>query len=184
MTRFAVLLLVAPLAAACTTARAQMPIEHPALEVPPAPPRVIEPMPKPEATQPEPVPDLTPERTASKPRPQAQRDASRSENKPETAPAVEPPMQGPQPTAPVPPLRTGTVEPTEAKRQVQEIITRARATLGNTNFGGLTQPLQALYNNAKAFLDQSEQAVTAENYELARKLAEKAETIANELRGR
>jgi hypothetical protein len=186
LNRCAVLLLLAPLAAACTSARAQTPIERPALEVPPVPPRVIEPMPPSEPAGPEPVGELPPERATTKPRPQPQRDATKPEAKQETAPPVEPPAQGPPQTAQpaVPPLRTGTADASESTRQVREVLSRAKGLLETTDFTKLSDARKALYKNAQHLMLQSEDALKAENYDLARKLADKADTIAKELQGR
>ena len=57
---------LAGLTAGCLTTRAQTPTERPALEVPPPPPRLIDPAPIPEPT-PEPVPDLPPEKVSVPP---------------------------------------------------------------------------------------------------------------------
>jgi hypothetical protein len=188
LNRLALLLLLAPLGSACVTTRAQTPVDRPALEVPPVPPRVIEPMPQRESSQPEPVADLPPERaTAPKPKAQPPRDPAKPETKPETTPPpVEPPAQVvTPPTQPaVPPLRTGTTDTAEATRQVRQVLDRARGLLERTDFQKLPDALKSLYRNAQLLMKESEDALKAANVDLARKLADKADTIAKELQGR
>ena len=62
--RLGSLLAAGLLASACATARADAPIERPALEVPPVPPRIVEPAPAPDLGNFEPVADLPPEKPA------------------------------------------------------------------------------------------------------------------------
>jgi hypothetical protein len=178
-----ILLLAALGASACATTQASAPVERPALEVPPVPPRVIEPAPAPLAA-PDPVAELPPAPAPPKPRP-PQRDTTKPDPKPEV-PAVEPPPSTP-PAAqpPVPPLRTASSpDSAEATRQISDIRNRAKKLLEGTDYQKLSQEQQAQYDNAKRFIDEADEALKAKNFEFARGVAEKAERLARELQGR
>jgi outer membrane biosynthesis protein TonB len=171
--------------AACVTTQAKAPVERPALDVPPVPPRVIDPAPTPPPPVPEPVADLPAPPAAARPRPQPQREPARSDPKPET-PAVEPPQATPpaQQSA-VPPLRTGgSADAAQAARQIREIKDRAQKLLDTTDYRALTSEQRAQYDNAKRFIAEAEDALKAANFEFARGVAEKAERLARELQGR
>lgn len=167
--------------AACKTARAETPVERPNLEVPPPPPRLIDPAPV-EPT-PEPAPDppaTTPTSPAPKPRP-ATPAAPKPELKPET-PIETPP---PAPTAPPTHLRTpGMPEGPEAERQIRAILTRADSMLKTTNYQTLSRERKTSYDTATRFLKEGDRELRAANYVLAKELAEKAEKLARELQGR
>jgi hypothetical protein len=170
-------------AAGCATTQAKAPVDRPALEVPPVPPRVIAAAPAPQLA-PEPVPDLPPAPANPRPRP-PQRDTSKPEAKPETppveAPAAPPPAQQPV----VPPLRTGgSPDSAEAARQITDIRNRAKKLLDDTDYRKLTRDQQAQYDNAKRFIDETDEALRTKNFEFARGVAEKAERLARELQGR
>ena len=176
-----------PLVSACTTLQAKKaPIERPSLDVPPPPPRVVEPAPAPEPP-PEPVPDLPPPSTAPpKPRPQPR--PANPEPKPEppkqeqptetVAPVASPPPQVPQ-------LRTPqTADGAEAEKTVRATIDRAKMTLGGVNYNGLSNERKKVYNDAKSFIQQAEDASRQGNFVLAQASATKAEVLAKEIAGR
>ena len=182
------LALLAPLAA-CASASAKSPAERPTLDVPPPPPRVIEPA-VPVETQPEPVPDLPAATPTAPPKPRPQpresREPAKTEPKPEAPvePVPAPPVAQPQ-TPAESPLRTpGTADGAEAGRQVREILDRARASLGAVNFQTLSEERRKAYNESKDFMKGAEDALKKQNYVFARSLAEKAEKLARELQGR
>jgi hypothetical protein len=52
------------------------------------------------------------------------------------------------------------------------------------DYRGLTSGGRESYNQAKGFIDQAEQALTARNFVFAQTTAEKAAKLANELLGR
>jgi hypothetical protein len=174
-------------AAACASARAQVqPEEHPALEVPPVPPRHIEPLPV-EPPEIELVADLPSSTPANppRPRPNAPEPNNRStdpkgEAKPDTPtdPAATPPV-----TPPVPPLRQGTVDGPELERQVRDTLERAGKMLDKVNPGSLNDERRANYEYAKSFMKQSEDEIKAKNLTSAKSLADRAETIAKLLAG-
>src|SRR5215210_6690542 len=131
MKRALPLILLVP-AIACASAQAKAPADNPALEVPPAPPRVIESIPPQDFAPPEPVSELPAAPAMPRPRPAPPREPVRTEPKPEAAPAEQPAPIAP-PTAPpaVPQLRTpGSADGAEASRQIRDVIDRAKRTLG------------------------------------------------------
>jgi hypothetical protein len=179
-------------AAGCASASAKTPSDRPTLEVPPPPPRVIEPA-APIEAPPEPVADLpaaTPTSPA-RPRPQSReggtRESVKTEPKPETT--AEPPPQ-PQPVPPVqtPPesqLRTpGTADGAEAARQVKEILDRTVKSLSSIDYRVLSGERRKAYDEAKEFMRNADDALKKASYVLARSLAEKAEKLTRELQGR
>jgi outer membrane biosynthesis protein TonB len=191
MNRWAALLVVAlaPVVSACMTTRAQTPAERPALEVPPVPPRVLEPVDVGPPARPEPVPDLPPP-AANPPRPRPARDNNqrepvKPEPKPETPPAEAQPPQPAPSQATVPPLRiSGNADAAQAERQVRETIGRADGLLGKVDYQRLSDGGRKAYNEAKLFMQSSEAALKESNFELAREYAGKAEKLARELQGR
>lgn len=187
MKKLAVLMLLGPVAAGCASAQAKSPVDRPNLEVPAPPPRVIESMAVFEAPPPEPVPDL-PAASPTSPRPRTVPPAreSKPDPKPETPPA-EPPVAATPPAAPatVPQLRTpGTVDGAEAARQIKEVIDSAKRMLGLIDYRPLNAQSRAQYDSANLFITQSEDALKSQNYDLAKGLADKADRLAKELRGR
>jgi len=170
-------------AAACASARAEVkPEEHPALEVPPVPPRNIGPLPveppplQPVAEMPPYIPPVAPPR----PRP-AREPNNRADPKGETKPA-ETPVEAPV-APPVPPLRQGTEDAKELERQVRETLDRANKMLGGINPDSLNEERKANYNYAKSFIEQAEAEIKASNLTSARSLADRAERIAKLLTG-
>ncbi len=191
MIKKVVLLALLLAAAGCASASAKSPADRPALEVPPPPPRVIEPA-APVEAQPEPVGDLPAVAPAvpARPRPPTRegtaREPVRTEPKPE-APA-DPPQGPPAPatqTAPESQLRIpGTGDGAEAARQVREIIDRAGKVLSTIDYRVQTDQRRKAYDEAKEFMQGAEDALKKANYVFARSLAEKAEKLARELQGR
>ena len=177
------------LSAACATTRAQAPTQRPALEVPPVPPRVIEPVLPPEPSTLEPIGELPspPSTNPPRPRPNPQRETGReakSEAKPPEPAASETTAPPPPQPAPVGPLRTSrTADQTKTEQQIRDILRRANGLLGRVNFNGLTEDRKKVYNDAKQFVDNAETAIKEDKFELALEYAEKAETLAKGLQG-
>ena len=170
------ILVLAPLAA-CASAQAKSRIERPNLEVPPPPPRVIEPVTTAEAPPPDPVSELPVNPAIPRPRPSSpQREPVKAE-----PPKTEPPVEQPA-AASLPQLRTPSSP--DAARQVQEIIDRASATLRSIDYRVLNNERRAQYDNAKLLARQAGDALKAGNFDFAKNLADKAERIAKELQGR
>ena len=193
--RLGSLLAAGLLASACATARAAAPIERPALEVPPVPPRIVEPAPAPDLGNYEPVPDLPPEKPAppatAKPKPSGPRETNnrepqKAESKPpEPLPVVEPPPSAPPPPAAAPLIRTpATADAAASERAIRDTMQSAQKGLNNVNFAGLNGQRKKAYNEARDFIERAEVAIKASNFELAKDLAGKAEKLANELQGR
>ena len=189
--RGACLLAATLLASACATSRAAAPVERPALEVPPVPPRIVEPAPRPETSYPEPVGELPPEKPATpatRAKPPVSRDPSPQkpvDAKPaETAPVpVEPPPPAPQNTGTQ--IRTpATADTAAAEKLVRDTIFRAQERLKNIDYQRLAEGAQKAYNEAKDFIDRAEVAIKASNLDLAKGLASNAEKLAKELPNR
>jgi hypothetical protein len=193
MKRLALIVSLGALASACVTTRAATrPVERPALEVPPAPPRIVEPTPLPEATHIEPVSDIPPAATAppaSRSRPSS-RESTPRETKPdpkqETAP---PPAAEPQAPAqnvtPAPTLRTPATKDTAgAERQIRDTLQKARTGLRSVDYQRLSQERKKAYDEANAFIAEAESAIKTSNFELAQELADKAEKFSKELQQR
>jgi hypothetical protein len=192
LSSFCFLVLLALASSGCLTTKAATAKKEP-LVVPPAPPRVIAPIPEPDdesvtAGEREPVPQLPRQsrtlpresapRTEPKPPQQGVPGPTEAEAKPAATPA-------PAPVTPAPELRTiDAVDPALATRNVRETMERAGRTLAQIDYGKLTKPSQLQYDMAKRFIEQSEEALKAKNFTAAQLMAEKAETIAKELSGR
>lgn len=176
------LLVLAPLAG-CATTQAKPPAERPNLEVPPPPPRLVEPKTTSEAPPPDPVGELPTSPAAPRPRPATPQKEPAKPEPPKTEPVVESPAAVPPPVAPpLPQLRTPTSPDTA--RQVRESIDRANGTLSSIDYRVLSNERKAQYDNAKLLIKQAEDAVKASNFDFAKNLADKAERIARELQGR
>jgi hypothetical protein len=169
---------------ACASASAKVPADRPTLDVPAPPPRVIEPPPQPEPSMP-PVGELPPA-TLPSPRPKPttpNREPPRAEPKPES-----PPVETATPVAPITPppqLRTpGSADGAEAARQVREVLDRANKTLKSIDYRRFNTDRRGQYDTAKNLITQSEEALKASNFDIARNLANKADQIAKELQTR
>ena len=181
---------IASVMAGCATTRAQTPTARPALEVPPVPPRVIEPAPAPVPPLPEPVvSDLpTPPPPTAKPRPPRDtpaRDTQKPEPKPTETPTPEQTTGNAQPAAPpVAPLRTArSGDGAQAERQIRDTLGRANGILARVDYRKLTPERKKAYDQAKQFIEGSEAFLKESNFEAARELADKAETFAKQLQG-
>jgi hypothetical protein len=192
MTRALLLACLVLPAAACASAQAKAPAGPVALEVPPVPPRTIAALPADEPPEIEPVQPLPaqqepppPPRPRPQPRPSGNQSSQQTETKPEPAQEAAPSSQQPQTSTPVPPLRApGTGDGPEAEREVEKIIARAEQLLQNIDYRYLSQERRVLYDSAKNFINQSQEAMKVSNLVLARSLAERAENTAKQLSGR
>jgi outer membrane biosynthesis protein TonB len=186
MKRLLPVILLVP-ALACAYAQAKSPAERPTLEVPPVPPRLVEAT-VPEVAPPEPVDPPATQAAPRPPRPQPQaRETPKPEPKPEPPPAEPPPLAAaPSPAVPtLPQLRTpGTPEGAEASRLVRDLVDRTRKTLGSIDYQRLTAARRAEYDNATLSIKDSESALKSGRFDIALNLAEKAERIAKELQKR
>jgi hypothetical protein len=76
------------------------------------------------------------------------------------------------------------VDGAEATRQIHDVIERGKSALGSIDYGRLSTERRSQYNQAKLMVTQAEDALKNSNFEFARKVAEKAETLAKELQSR
>jgi hypothetical protein len=186
MKRLLLLLALVVPAAACASAQAKQPVESPSLEVPPAPPRVFEPLPRVAPPPPEPVPELpAPPAANTRPRPAPQsRETAKPDPKPEPPPVEPaPPVTAPPPA--VPPLRTpNTPEGAEASRLIRDLLDRASKTLATVDYRVLPAGRRKEYDDAKQSILLAEDKLKSGDLDLAKNLAEKADKIAAQLQGR
>jgi hypothetical protein len=183
--RLALVALVLIAASACTTARAAKPVERPALEVPPPPPRVIAPLPLPDLPPVDFVLEAPTNNMPSSPRSRARAEKPeppKPEQKPEPPPA-DPPPAPPQPASPA--LRIPeNADTTQQQNQIKAQIATAKAILDKTDYGPLKPPLKNAYDQAKNFVSEAEAALKSGNLVYAKETAEKAERLAKELQNR
>jgi len=183
--------LIALMASACVSASARSK-DAPAMNVPPAPPRVIEPAPDP---LPEPVPELPAVSPAvpansTTPRP------NRGQNRP-ASPPVDPKAGEQKPPEPLPPdpvpqppaqpsaqLQTPQAADNNSVRAVRATIDRANGLLNGIDYRPLSTVRKKAYDDAKRFALQAEGALKEGNVMFAQAVAAKAETLARELAGR
>jgi outer membrane biosynthesis protein TonB len=186
MKRILLLLAFIPVAA-CAAAQAK-PVDRPAMEVPPVPERVIEPLPLPAPEPPAlpPVQELPPA-TQDKPRTSSKPQVRES---PKPVPTPDPPVvEAPAPVIvvpSVPPLRmpNTAADTIEAARQMRDLLDRAKKSLDSVDYRALNPGQQQQYNQAKGLLEQSEDKLKAAEFELVKNYAEKAEQIAKQLQKR
>lgn len=183
-------IVLAPLLGGCASASAKAPADRPAMNVPPPPPRIIEPSPEP---PPEPVNELPTAPPAGSgairaprpaaPRPEAKPETPAEAPKPEAAKPAE--VKAEPPSEPVPQLRTPqTADTSGAARTVHETVERATTMLGGVDYGPLSNNRKKAYNDAKRFILQAEDALKRGNFAFAQGVATKAETLARELSGK
>ena len=177
-----VLLLVAVAASGCFRAQAQVPVAMPPLEVPAAPPRLVEPS---LPDNPPPGPDLLDEPANRPLPPQTDLDSQpRTDSANPPAPVV-PPVDAAAP-APVrtPPTTLKTVSPQEEgrmERAIRALARRAQADLNRVDYQSLGRDARANYDQAKRFIVQAEEALKAKNLVFAETVADKAATLAGQL---
>lgn len=168
--------------AACRTVRAAEPIERPALEVPPPPPRVIVPLPGPDAPpRLEPVEELPAVTDKSPTRPRPNRDKPDPNKADPKIEPVEPPTP---PAAPAtPPLRLENPNSAQLSQQVRETLGRAKAIIDGIDRNSLTsEPRKKAYDQAKLFAEEAEDAIQKNNLVYAKEVADKAERLASSIK--
>jgi outer membrane biosynthesis protein TonB len=177
---------LAPLAAACTHAQAKMALEMPPLEMPPPPPRDVQPT---EIEAPPPLPLVTeparnpPERL--RPAPVARPEAPKAEPPKPEQPPIEPPKPAEEPPKPLTTLQTtpATAEG-EVERGIRASLQRATIDLNRIDYRALNKDARTQYDAAKRFVQQADDAIRTKNLVLAKTVAEKAAVIAAQLAGR
>lgn len=170
--------------AACRTARAAEPVERPALEVPPPPPRVIVPLPGPDApVRLEPVEELpvTTDKSPAKPRP--------NREKPDPSKPADPKLElveapnPPQPAPATPPLRLESPNSAQLSSQVRDTLGRAKAMIDQIDRNSLTtEPRRKAWDQAKLFAQEAEDAIQKNNFLYAKEMAEKAERLISSIK--
>jgi hypothetical protein len=188
-TSLPIVFLLAGLAAAgCSRAQARVVPDLPPLDVPAAPPRVVE------AQDPATLGPGTlvgePARNTPPPRPAPPRpDPARTDTaKPEPPPSTEPaPVTADEPTR-VPGAPTLQTTPPgnapDVERTVKGLIEQARTTLGKVDFNRLNPGARTQYNDALRLINTAEDALREKNLIFAHYNADKAATIAVQLSGR
>ena len=181
------LVLMAPLAAACAHAQAKTTPDMPALEMPSAPPRDVEPA---EVEVPPPATLVTePARNPpARPRPPAP-PAPRPEPPKAEPPKLDtPPVELPKVEEPAKPPTTLQTTPAtaegEVERGIRASLLRAGSDLNRVDYRALNADARTQYDMAKRFVAQADDAIRTKNLVFAKNLAEKAATIAAQLAGR
>jgi len=177
----------ATLLSACAHGQAKTVVELPPLDMPAAPPRVVE------ATEPQqPAVVALPDepRTNLPPRPAtpAQRPVDQRASEPPKPDqiATEPPRPVDDPPKPVPPTTlqtTPTQREGEVERRVRILIAQAQNDLNRVNYQALNVDARNQYDTAKRFATQAEEALRARNLVFASNLADKAAALAAQLLG-
>jgi uncharacterized protein (DUF885 family) len=79
---------------------------------------------------------------------------------------------------------TPAVRDAELERTIQDLLTRATASLNRVDYGRLNGDARTQYDQAKRFISQAQDAVRVKNLAFAENLADKANTLAGQLAGR
>jgi outer membrane biosynthesis protein TonB len=178
--------LVAGLASGCIRARARTaPSITPPLDVPLPPPRLVE-----AAEEPPPPEPLTlPAEPARSTLPRPPRTPPVPAQQTEAAKPPEPPKPPEEPKEPKPPAETTlrttpTQQEGELERRTRGLLLEATSNLNRTDYGRLNPDAKGQYDSAKGFVRQAEDALRTKNLVFASYLAEKAATLAAQLRGK
>ncbi|HMB79708.1 MAG TPA: hypothetical protein VKI43_06560 [Vicinamibacterales bacterium] len=168
-----------PLLTGCAHAQAKTTPEMPALDMPPPPPRDVEPS---ETEPPPAAPDAPARATPARPRPSSP--PSAQPLRPE-APAAEPPKPADDPARPPTVLQTApaTAEG-EVERGIRASLLRATTDLNRVDYRALNADARTQYDTAKRFARQADEAMRAKNLVFAKNLADKAAALAAQLAGR
>ncbi|MCU1383108.1 MAG: hypothetical protein JWL71_1805 [Acidobacteria bacterium] len=185
------LVLLAPVGAACTHAQAKTTPDMPGLAMPAPPPRDVEPT---EVEPPAPVPLVIEPARNTSPRPRPATPPVRIEPKapeppktepPPAPPVVEPPKPAEEPVKPPTTLQTtpATAEG-EVERGIRASLQHATADLNRVDYRALNADARTQYDMAKGFVRKADEAIRTKNLLFAKNLAEKAAAIAAQLAGR
>jgi hypothetical protein len=165
--------------AGCAKAQANAPATPPGLATPRPPDRVIVPAPLPEPLPPEPQEPQGPPASAAEP-------ASTPQSRPSRPASVSP---VPVPAAPetaepiaAPPVLQTATDPVAVERRARALIASAERDLGQIDPTRLSANARAQYDTARAFVRQANSALQVKNVTLARELADKAASLATQLR--
>jgi hypothetical protein len=179
--------LVAGLASGCLRARARTtPSVAVPLDVPLPPPRLVEaaeepPQPEPLTLPAEPTRSTLPRPPRTPPVPAQQTESAK--------PPVPPPPPEEQPKEPKPAAETTlrttpTQQEGELERRTRGLLLEATSNLNRTDYARLNPDAKGQYDSAKGFVRQAEDALRTKNLIFASYLADKAATLAAQLRGK
>ena len=179
--------LVAGFASGCMRARATAKITPPPppLDVPLPPPRLVEaaeetPPPEPLTLPAEPTRSTLP-RPRTPPAPAQQTESSKQPAEPPKAPEEPKEVKPPAATT----LRkTPTQKEGELERRTRGLLLEATSNLNRIDYGRLNPDAKGQYDSAKGFVRQAEDALRTQNLVFASYLADKAATLAAQLRGK
>jgi hypothetical protein len=176
--------LVAGLASGCIRAHARATPNPPALDVPLPPPRLVEAA---ETTPPEPLSLPAEPARSTLPRPRTPPPPAAQQT--EASKPPEPPKAPEEPKEPKPPaattLRTTpTQQEGELDRRTRGLLLEASSNLNRIDYGRLNADAKGQYDSAKGFVRQAEEALRTQNLVFASYLADKAATLAAQLRGK
>ena len=175
--RLAIVLLLAVSVAGCFKAQAKTPPAPAALLTPVPPERVIVPVSTPVAVEPPAPPAPTTAGAATPPRtPPVTRPAA------SVPAAAAPPPAAAEPAAAPPVLLQITSNPAEVEQRARDLIIAANRDLGAINPSLLSANARAQYDSARGFIRQADNALRVRNVVLARELADKAASLASQLR--
>ena len=185
--RVGVFALTSMTAVACAHTQAKTIIELPALDMPSAPPRVVEasePQQAPLIALPdEATPSLRP-RPAVAPRAEAPRPPEPAKVEQAATEVPKPTDDAPKPASPTTLQATPTQREAEVERGVRNLIARATSDLGRVDYKALNVDARNQYDTARRFATQAEDALKARNLVFANNLADKAAALAAQLLGR
>lgn len=173
-------------AVACAHTQAKALVELPPLDMPSAPPRVVE------AAEPQQVPIIAlPDEAAPSLRPRPTTPPRAEVPRPPEPPkaeqaATEPKAteEAPKPASPTTLQTTPTQREAEVERRVRGLIARASSDLGRVDYKALNGDARNQYDTARRFATQAEDALKARNLVFANNLADKAAALAAQLLGR
>lgn len=172
--------------AGCHRAQARTVPDSPPLDVPLPPPRLVETAetepPEPIALIPEPARNTPSLRTtpATQPRPEPTKpEAAKVEPVP-----VEPAKEEPRARALTTLQTTPTDREGEVERRIRGLLLEATNNLNRVDYNRLNADAKGQYDSAKGFVRQAEEALRGKNLVFANYLADKAATLAAQLRGR
>ena len=181
---FLLVCLTAGLASGCVRARARTTPDPPALDVPLPHPRLVEaaetPPPEPLTLPAEPTRSTLP-RPKTPPPPAAQQ--TESAKPPEPPKAPEEPKEL-KPAAATTLRTTPTEQEGELERRTRGLLLEATSNLNRIDYGRLNPDAKGQYDSAKGFVRQAEDALRTQNLVFASYLADKAATLAAQLRGK
>jgi len=156
------IVLMAPLAAACTHAQAKTTPEMPPLEMPVPPPREVQPT---EVEAPPPLPLV-----------------SEPAHNPPARLRPAPPARTHEPPKPLTTLQTTpAAAEVEVERGIRASIQRANSDLNRIDYRTLNADARTQYDTAKRFLQQAEENIRSKNLVFAKTMAEKAAALAVQL---